>query len=439
MASYVEGEVYPLCAPERERLDACGLGATGLRSVADLRRLPPIDAAEVDGLDAVLRPSAETLGRSSLRGSWRWARLTFGRRRFIEEVVDPRYRPVHFDDHDGLIVASTDSDLDRLADLGRRWLEQAGVRRTDALVSLLPARPDLAFWQLALGCRRGGVPGLHLGDDVPAADVASYAPTVLVGRVEALRRLAADAEQSGADLSSVTRVLVAGQPLGRGNRAALAEHYHGATVLAAWAPPGVRALWAECTGGVVHTWPDTEVIELVGADDRPVPAGAPGRIVWSPLGWRGTVVLRLRTPQRARLASGPCPGCGRESTRLEPAAAVKPATAATTTPRAETTVVSSPPDRADPVLADLESALADVLDRDSLVAAWQAEHHPAADGGHAGLLVRVTPRPGARAALESALPGLGRELGANRILVERPSVLRARLAAAGGRRVVEGT
>jgi hypothetical protein len=80
-----------------------------------------------------------------------------------------------------------------------------------------------------------------------------------------------------------------------------------AAVLSAWAPPGARALWTECRDGEgLHTWPEHEVIEI--ADD--------GEVLWSALGWRGTVLLRLRTGVRGQLVDTPCPACGSPNPRL---------------------------------------------------------------------------------------------------------------------------
>jgi hypothetical protein len=421
LAAYVSGEVHPFCAAERARLDACGLGAGGVRSVADLVALPPVDPDEVDGLSSVLRPSAASLGRSGLRWQWHWARLTLGRAKFVEETVEPRYRTVHFEHHEGLLVASTDADLDRLGELGRRWLERAGVRRADALVSLLPAHPDLAFWQLALGCRRGGVPALHLGEDVLADDIAWFAPSVLVGRAAELARAIDEADASGADLSSVRLVIVAGEPLGAGTRRWLVEAFRGADVLAAWAPPGVRSLWGECIGGQLHTWPDTEVVEVLDRADRRVRSGAAGRIVWTPVGWHGTVALRLRTPLLARIVEGQCPSCGDKAPRLVP-------------PRAE----ALPEPELPPVRSgrDLERALAGVLDAEPLVAAWQAERSWSPRLEEV-IVLRLAPVRGGRAALEALLPELGEILDVARLVVERPSLVDERLRMHDDRRVVD--
>jgi hypothetical protein len=406
LGEYVRGEVLPFSATEPARFAAAGLDGRARAMAAELARLPPLPVGEVDGIDAVLRPTSESLARSPLRRAWWWAGLTRRRGPFVEERLDPTYRAIHFDD-DGLVVASSAADLDRLGDLGRRWLARAGVRTDDALVSLLPARADLAFWQLTLGCRQAGIPALHLGPDAGATEITPYAPTVLAGPAAALRRVAAEAEPDGR-LGSVRLVLVTGW-MADAERLDLGARLPAAAVRWAWAPPGVRALWAECRAGSLHTWPDTEVVEALDGRDRAT--ADVGSLVWSPVGWRGTVVLRLRTGAWGRLVDVPCP-CGAASPRVE---AVRP------------------PSGTIDAVAHLEQLLAAVLDREPLVAAWQAE--ASADATDVEVL-HLAPERGGRAALEADLARIGRATGARRLVVERPSVLGHRLEAVGGSRVV---
>lgn len=426
LVRYIAGEVHPLSPSQRARLDAAGLGAR----IGDLdryARLPPIAPTDVDGLDAVLRPAAAGLRRSYLRRRWRRARLSLRRRRFVDEVVEPRYRPIHFDDHGSMMVATTGDDLDRLAELGRRWLEHAGLTPADAVVALLPASADLAFWQFVLGAQRGGVPTLHLGPTATPAAVAAYGPTVVVGRTAELLAVAEGALAAGVALDDVRVVLAVGDPadpaFGRLNASFATARAGSVEVVPAWAPPGVRALWSGCaapTGAIVagaaarglHTWPDSELIEVVtpGAAE-PVGAGRAGELIWSPIGWAGTAVLRLRTGVEGRLAHDPCPACGRTTPRVVPAGG----------------------------LSD-EATLAAALGSVDGVASWVAERR--VPGG--GLVVRLAPVTGARRAVEARLDEVHERcataLGADaidRVMVERPSVVRRRLEAGGGAHVID--
>jgi len=162
----------------------------------------------------------------------------------------------------------------------------------------------------------------------------------------------------------------------------------------------------------LHTWPDAELIEVVtpgGAE--PAAAGRAGELVWSPIGWAGTAVLRLRTGVEGRLVNDPCPACGRTTPRVVPAGG----------------------------LSD-EAALAAALGSIAGLAAWVAERR--VPGG--GLVVRLAPATGERRALEASLDDVHERcataLGADaidRVMVERPSVVRRRLEAGGGALIID--
>ena len=412
LARYARRELYAFSTWHRSRLDDAGLGRRGVRGAGDLRRLAPVTLAEA-GADraggALLRPTLDALRRYGPRRlavrlalADAYGRLDqLGRR-----CVDPRYKPVHWTADGGFLVGWSAHDLDRLARLGARWLVGAGVTREDALVSIVPAGPTLAFWELVLGARAAGLSALHLDGAPSSADVVRLQPTVLAGGPLDLLRLAEDVgQEGGARLRSCRTVLAVGEPLDDGLRDRLSSEMPGATVVAAWAPPGVRALWAECHGGDgVHLSPVAEVIEVVDPlSGVPVGSGSPGEVVWTALGWRGTALLRLRTGVFGSLVEGPCPHCRRTSPRFLAAPTIPP--------------------------------FLDVLDRHPGVAAWQAELRTV--GGNEELLVFLTPSPSAAADPGGLCRALDEHLSATQyVVVDRPT-LDSRLRANDGRRLVD--
>jgi hypothetical protein len=303
LAAYVRREVHPYSALNRRRLDAAGLGSR-VAGPDDLARLPPMSLREVDDPTAmVLRPTRDSIlasGDPLLRWRVTWGQAA-GRRTWLNDhVIGPVFKPVHWTDAGGVLIAWSSDDLDRLADLGRRWLTMSGLRRSDSIVSLLPPAPTLAFWELALGSRCAGLSAVHLG---PAGrDVlGELAPTVVAGPVDELA--AVDTFPRGVRILLVVDGVPADDVRGD-----LAERAGGATVLGAWAPDPARALWAECRpGGGVHTWPETEVVQ----------AAPDGELVWSPIGWRGSVLLRAATGVAAAVDPSPCRACGRTTPRVK--------------------------------------------------------------------------------------------------------------------------
>ncbi|MBV8959810.1 MAG: hypothetical protein JO367_12615 [Actinobacteria bacterium] len=312
LTRYLKRQVSPYSTHYRPLIQQAS--AAGGKGRELLARIPVTTLGDVDlPENLVLRPTDESIqigGDPALALRVIWARLT-GRVHHINRThVEPSYKPVHWVLDDGIPVGSSVADLDRLAELGRRWLESAGIGPTDILVGLVAPGPHLTYWQLVLGARRAGLSALHL-DGIPApADLERLRPTVIAGASADLLDLFEEAAREGRDLSSVHTLLVVGELVTDETRARLAgwlDRADGA-VLTAWAPPGVRALWTECRGAIgLHTTPAAEVVETVD-----------GEVVWSALGWSGTVLLRLRTGVEGVFDDSRCPACGRSGVRILP-------------------------------------------------------------------------------------------------------------------------
>lgn len=367
-------------------------------SLDDLSRLPLLRLSEIeDPAEFVLRPDPTS----------RWRRGSV--------PVDHRYKPVHWTLDDGVPVGSSAADLDRMAALGASWLSLAGVGPADVLVGLAPPGPNLTFWQLVAGAREAGVSAVHLSPPPAAREVARLWPTVLAGRPFDLARLLVTARAEGSPLVSVHTLLVLGEPLEQGMREKLVQLLESPSegaVVAAWAPPGVRSLWSECRPAAtsagsganpgLHTWPEAEMLEVIDPlSGTAAPPGADGEVVWTALGWNGTVFVRLVTGVFATIDSGPCPACQAPGPRLS--------------------IVSDTP------------AFLTSLDRHPEVTGWQAELNTV--GGSEELLVFVSLAPTAVAG--EVVRELDDQLSATQYVVVDQPTLDARLAAHDDRRVVD--
>lgn len=160
-----------------------------------------------------------------------------------------------------------------------------------------------AFWQLSLGARAGGVTAMHVGVPDPVALVDGGA-SVIAGSAPVLDAMFAEATGH-----SVTTTIVVGEPPSGAERARLFSRWR-TEIVYAWAPPGVRSLWSERRGvpGLV-TAADADVVEIVD-----------GEVVWSSLGWAGTVFLRVRTGVQATGHAGRSGTGGVAVTLRDPAA-----------------------------------------------------------------------------------------------------------------------
>ncbi len=321
-----------------------GAEADRIRSLERLRDVPTVRERDLVGAGGpgspalVLRPSEDEVKASaSIATLWQIATSIFragptGKRRTI--LTD--YKPVHLhaDGVDGgLTVAYSRADLDRLHRAGARAASVLGLDATDHLVSAVPASDRLTFW---------GVYHLALGSSMLAAHPRGAAEPI-ERVVRAFRRVPATAVavpagealdlakvlvRAGQDLSRVRTVITVGPPLAPGDRAEVADAWRaagatgGVSVLALWAPPGARALWAECSettdgrGSGLHTYPDMEIVELVDPAGRPVRSGG-GDLTLTSIGWNGTALVRFQSGTYAtEIATDPCPSCERTVPRV---------------------------------------------------------------------------------------------------------------------------
>jgi len=406
---YLAQDVYPYSPYYQVRFDEAEVGQRGIKTRADLDKLPlTVFDNIVNPASVVLRPDEQSIqqfARIGLVARVFWAKLW--RREWVvnQRLIDPVYKPLHWHVDDGFPVGSSAEDVERLAELGRRWLELAGVARYDVLVSVLPPGPNLAYWQLVLGSRHAGVSALHMNPDTTVEQLAAARPNVVAGRPTDLVRLLEAARPIERNLDGLRTVLVAGGRLDDATRRHLLSLVDGrAAVVAAWAPPGVRSLWCQCReGDGLHIAPDAELLEVVDPlSGVPLADGGEGEVVWTALDWKGTVFLRLRTGVYGAVDENPCPACGRTTPRLMP-------------------------------MSTAEPPFARVLDSHPKVQGWQAELRTV--DGQEELIVYISLEPNGRPG--RLLRELDRHLTVTQFVVLDRRRLDARLSSHGDARVLD--
>ncbi len=316
-----------------------GVDPDVLRRRQDLQRFPTTRERELivaggpgaPGL--VMRPTSEQVKAIAttetlfgLVGSLRRGGQAALRRRVLEE-----YKPIHIHRRgpDGIGVAYSRRDLDRLHLAGARTASVLGLDEDDYLVSAIGAGPTLAFWgtyHLGLGASmlalhpRGGGDGLGV-----VVDAFGLAPTTCVvveahEAVELARMLA----QADVTVSRVATVVMIGPVPQEEQRELVAEEWRLAgarsdvAVLAAWAPAEGRNLWAEQreNPGSLVTQPDLELVEVVDPLTGMVTDG-PGDLTISSIGWTGTALVRYQTGTWVGgLDETPDPVTGRTAPRI---------------------------------------------------------------------------------------------------------------------------
>jgi hypothetical protein len=231
-----------------------------------------------------------------------WA-STWGRWDAYLRAIEPVYRPVHFFAADDAPVGASAADLVRLAGFGAEWLRAVGLTRADTVALVGGASSAIEPWELSGGTRRAGVPLAVVEDP---AGASRHDVTVVAGTEGAVMQALAGGTWPGLRLVIVlarTADEVAKRlaKLGATDTVALRR---------AWSVPGTRSVWYECRGGEEYGWHTTPTAEFIEVDDH-------DEVVWTGIGWAGTVYLRLRTDVRAERVDGaPCPACGHTGERV---------------------------------------------------------------------------------------------------------------------------
>lgn len=442
LREYVAHHLYPYSPFYRRRFDAAKIAPRSVAGFDDLAKLEPTRWSDVmaEPVSFVLRPTERAIirfGERRLVGAITRAKFRGKVSQVNRDLIDPAYKPIHWHFDGDVPVGYSAEDVERLCEAGRRVLHLAGLTRDDAIVDVTPPGPTLEFWQLVDGARSAGLSAVHFGAGVAGDRIAAAAPTVLAGPPEALGATLGELRDGKHRVEGLRTLLVLGSLLDDADRAALRAlgqevGEDGIEVVLAWAPAGVRALWAECRGGrAFHTYPDLEWLEVL----------PDGEIAWTSLAWHGTVFTRLRTGVSGTIDDVVCENCGRIGPRISVASAStahrpRPTWALAGAPAAAEARAAAPPaqmfgrpvaeededEDEVQVLVPLDTEALTVLDEHPGVAAWQAEYRRV--DGVDELIVFVAPAGVDR--LGPLFRELDLTLSATQYVVQRPEQIAER-------------
>jgi phenylacetate-CoA ligase len=263
-----------------------------MQSVADLQRLPLLDKPAIRAHVQALRdPQATGLARFNTGGSSGEPLVFFiGKERVSHDVAAKwratRWWGVDIGDPE-LVVWGSPIELgsqDRL----RQWRDR--LFRT----SLLPAF-DLSQANL----------------DRFVQTIHQQRPRMLFGYPSALSVIARHAEKRGVALNDVGLrvVFVTSERLYEDQRADI-ERVFGCRVANGYGGRDAGFIAHECPSGGMHITAEDVVVELIDADNKPVPDGVAGEVVITHLATREFPFIRYRTGDMAVRDAAACP-CGR--------------------------------------------------------------------------------------------------------------------------------
>jgi phenylacetate-coenzyme A ligase PaaK-like adenylate-forming protein len=308
----------------RARFHTLGIDPASIRSVDDLRCLPPTAKN-----DYIADPEAFRLHAPDLPADCPAEERVLWDVAYTTGTTSGRPSPFYNTTHDAYAIW----------DQARRSNETEGLRASDRVANLYPLAgfPTGAFLSVIRSTMILGLPVVHgltgsansefkvrhsLSEAL--AIVTRFRPTVLWGVPSFVRRFLQEAQARNADLSEVRMVITSGEPVPDTLRKDMRE------LLAACGagPVAIRARYAftEMQGGLVqcadgataqNVAPDLYYLEVVDPDSgRRLPDGESGMLAITHLHRRGTVLLRYLVGDIVTLSRSPCPLCGRLGERV---------------------------------------------------------------------------------------------------------------------------
>ncbi len=143
------------------------------------------------------------------------------------------------------------------------------------------------------------------------AQIRAVRPRMLFGYPSALAHIAAHADKRGIAMTDigVKVAFVTSEKLYDYQREQIAKTF-GCRVANGYGGRDAGFIAHECPSGSMHITAEDLIVETIGPDDRPTPAGTPGEIVVTHLATREFPFIRYRTGDVGVLGSSRC-ACGR--------------------------------------------------------------------------------------------------------------------------------
>jgi len=342
---YLRTVVLPFSTYYRQLFQEHGLSVESFRTLEDLQRLPFTTKSDLLNTteqpqrfkDFLLVPDPKVLVR---RPGTILRALVHGRGR-VKRDFEAEFRPIFATFTTGRSAEPTpfffsQRDLSRLATAGHRLVEICAARPEDRLLNTFPFAPHLAFWLAHYAGTAGGIltlssgGGKVMGTEGNLRHLRKLSPDVLIGMPTFVYHLLHQAAEEGVHCEKLRRIVLGGEKVSDGLRQKLRDlalelGARNVDVLAIYGFTEAKLAWSECPSphdqpsSGYHLYPDLGIMEVIDPHTgEALPPGQPGELVFTPIGARGTVVLRYRTGDYTDggLSYEPCPNCGRSLPRL---------------------------------------------------------------------------------------------------------------------------
>lgn len=226
-------------------------------------------------------------------------------------------------------IALTENDLQRLAYNEYSSFACADGSSSDIYQLMLTLdRQFMAGIAYYMGIRKLGAGLVRVGPGVPSLQwevIERLKPTAIVAVPSFIVKLIQYAKDNGIDInkSSVKKAICIGENLRNED---LSLNILGTKIMSDWninlystyASTEMQTAFTECSAGKGgHLNPELVILELIGDDGKPVPAGEIGEVAITTLGVEGMPLLRYKTGDLCRAFTEPC-SCGRNTPRISP-------------------------------------------------------------------------------------------------------------------------
>lgn len=148
-------------------------------------------------------------------------------------------------------------------------------------------------------------------------EIRRFRPRMLFGYPSSLSQIAEYAERSGQRMDdlNIQVAFVTSESLYDEQREAI-QRVFGCPVANGYGGRDAGFIAHQCPEGNMHITAEDIIVEIIGADDKPVPDGVAGEVVVTHLATGDFPFIRYRTGDVATMSSDPCP-CGRGLPVLE--------------------------------------------------------------------------------------------------------------------------
>lgn len=327
----------------RELFKKHNLEFSDIRTTDDLQKIPfttKLDIAPTEDDRAkprqfILVPDEKLIKKTASKG--KLLKIIGGKLigRDVKRKLEWEYKPIHIHFTTGRSALPTAfvysaKDVDLLKESGERMLDVAKVDREQIAINAFPYAPHLAFW-LAYNALT------HLGmTSVQTGGGKIMGTTKIMDAIERMKagllviipgycyHLMREAVKEKRDFSGLKTVITGGERASAGFKDKLKGLLSelGAKdvrVLSTYAFTEGKTAWVQChEQSGYHLYPDLGFFEVVDKDGKRVKDGDPGELVYTSLGWNGTVVVRYKTGDMTEgIEYDKCQYCGKTVPRIK--------------------------------------------------------------------------------------------------------------------------